>query len=551
MDAINSVFEKVAEHRPHMVLFPEFAIPGVQGVECVAAALSSGDVESPTIVIGGVSGLTKMAFDELCALPDVTLIDLVNAPPRVQNTQWINASVTFVKDDEGTVRLWLQPKLSPSWPEAHCHHQTMFQGGLVRIFRARFDNDVPCRFLSFACFDWVGQENGVQIPEDVLQQFDAVCHAAGSPQDLQWAFVLQHNPAPNHATFLTATYRFLTQAATAPFVRRRDASVIMVSTASSQQPARGRPDGYGYGYSSLVFGPQAPFDSNGCWPTFATQSSQLRGSDALGVCKDVVFREMGECIHLADVRVPNFVVPDPTDRTAALVQAKALPLVGAAVDPRVPNDIVPAVVKWTNDELDNVPDLCAMYFTGRPIEPALRKAHDRMVDGYRRLCSQDLAPRINGACAMRVMKNSGRTDPASDVDTAWDADERRGLLHVIQSLTLLGGAVHVDPVNSQLHARCDQRVEIAAITGTTHDDCVTALKKFAGRTHSPIVFVSRDDNNAPLLPREAESFADPLGDSGVSITDGQTLLTKARTRPLNEYQKYVTELIDVRERRII
>ena len=163
MDAINSVFEKVAEHRPHMVLFPEFAIPGVQGVECVAAALSSGDVESPTIVIGGVSGLTKMAFDELCALPDVTLIDLVNAPPRVQNTQWINASVTFVKDDEGTVRLWLQPKLSPSWPEAHCHHQTMFQGGLVRIFRARFDNDVPCRFLSFACFDWVGQENGVQI----------------------------------------------------------------------------------------------------------------------------------------------------------------------------------------------------------------------------------------------------------------------------------------------------------------------------------------------------------------------------------------------------
>ena len=59
MDAINSVFEKVAEHRPHMVLFPEFAIPGVQGVERVAAALSSGVVESPTIVIGGVSGLTK------------------------------------------------------------------------------------------------------------------------------------------------------------------------------------------------------------------------------------------------------------------------------------------------------------------------------------------------------------------------------------------------------------------------------------------------------------------------------------------------------------
>ena len=387
-----------------------------------------------------------MAFDELCALQGVTAIDLVNAPPRVQHTQWINVSVTFVKNDDGTVRLWLQPKLSPSWPEASYHHQAMFQGGFVRIFRAQFDNDVPCRFLSFLCFDWIGQENGIQIPEDVLWQFDTACRAAGSPQDLQWTFVLQHNAAPNHPAFLTATHRFLTQAAIAPFVRRRDAAVITASTASSQQPAPGRPDGYGY--SSIVFGPQAPFDSNGCWPTFATRSSRLRRSDALGICKDVVFREMGECIHLADVCVPNLVVPDPTDHTAALVKAKALPLVGAPVDPRVPNDLVPAVVKWTNDELDDVPDLCARYFTESPIEPALREAQVRMVSGYRRLRSQDLALRIDGACATRFRMNSGKTDPASDVDTMWDADERCGLRHVIQSLTLVGGAVNVDPVNS-------------------------------------------------------------------------------------------------------
>ena len=549
MDAINSVFDKVAEHRPHVVLFPELTIPGVQGVERIAAALSSTGIESPTIVIGGVSGLTKEAFDELCALQSITAIDLVNAPPRVQHTQWINTSVTFVKDDEGAVRLWLQPKLSPSWPEANCHHQAMFQGGLVRIFRARFDNDVPCRFLSFLCFDWVGQENGVQIPEDVLRKFDTLCRTAGSPQDLQWTFVLQHNPAPNHAAFLTTTHRCLTQAAIAPFVRRRDMAVIMVSTASSQQPTRGRPDGYGY--SGLVFGPQAPFDVNGCWPTFATQSSRLRQSDVLGICKDVVFREMGECIHLADVRVPNFVVPDPTDRTAALDQAKALPLVGAAVDPRVPNDMVPAVVKWTNDELDDVPDLCARYFTGSPMAPALREAHGRMVDGYRRLRSQDLAQRIDGACATRIRMNSAKSDPASDVDTTWDADERGGLRHVIESLTLVGGTEDVDPVNAQLHARCGNRIEIAAIAGTTHADCVTALRKFAQRTHSPIVFVSRDENNATLLPREAESFADPRAGSGVSLTDAQTLLTAARTKPLDEYQEFVAELVNVEDRRII
>ena len=548
MDAINSVFAKVTEHRPHMVLFPEFALPGVQGVERVADALSSGGVASPTIVIGGVSGLTDEAFDELCALPSVAEIDPVNAPPQVQHTQWINVSVTFVKDDQGIVRLWLQPKLSPSWPEANCHHQEMFRGGLVRIFRARFDNHVPCRFLSFLCFDWVGHENGVQIPEAVLQQFHAMCETAGSPQDLHWVFVLQHNPAPNHATFLTATHRFLTET-TAPFVRRRDAAVVMVSTASSQQPAQRRPDKYGY--SSIAFGSQAPFDSNGCWPTFATQSSRLRQSDVLGTCKDVVFREMGECIHLADVRVPNFVVLDPTDHTAALVQARALPLVGAVVDPRIPNDLVPAVVKWTNDELDAVPDFCTTYFTGSPIEPALREAQVEMVDRYRHLRSQDLALRIDRACATRVIENSGTTDPASDVDIAWDTDERRGLRHVIQSLTLVRGAVDVDPVNSQLHARCGQGIEIAAIAGTTHTDCVTALRKLAERTHAPILFVSRDDENTICLPREAESFADPREGSGVRFTDAQTLLTVALTKPLNKYQEFVAELVNVQDRRII
>lgn len=547
--AIDSVFQNVVAHRPHVVLFPEFAIPGVQGVQQIAAHLASANVASPTVFIGGVSGLPSAAFNDLCGLPEVAVIDLVNAPARVQGTEWVNTSITFVKDDRGTVQLWLQPKLSPSWPETQCHHQAMFKGGLVRIFRARFTNGVPFRFFSLLCFDWVGQENGVQVPDALLQQYDAICRAADAPRDLQWAFVLQHNRSPNHATFLTATHRFLTQAATVPFVRRKDTAVVMVSTATSQQPTRGGPDRYGY--SSLVFGPQAPFDSNGCWPTFATQSSRLRQSETLGTCKDVVFREMGECIHLADVRIPNFVVADPTDRTAALVRADALPLVGASADPRIPGNLVPAVIKWANDELDDVPDFCTMYFAGIPIEAALRTAHGRIVDGYRRLESQDLALRIDGASAERAIKNDGRTDPAADVDTAWDVEVRRGLRHVIQTLTLLGSVANIDPVGSRLHARCNESVEIAAIAGMTHADCVTAFKKLAERTHSPIVFVSRDYENVAHLPREAESFTDPRGGSGVRLTDAQTLLTAARTRPHDDYEQFVAELVNVEDRRII
>ena len=58
-----------------------------------------------------------------------------------------------------------------------------------------------------------------------------------------------------------------------------------------------------------------------------------------------------------EVRVPRSVVPNATDRTAALVGARTFPLCGnAGADPRIPGGPVPAVVKWVNDELDMVTD---------------------------------------------------------------------------------------------------------------------------------------------------------------------------------------------------
>ena len=143
-----------------------------------------------------------------------------------------------------------------------------------------------------------------------------------------------------------------------------------------------------------------------------------------------------------------------------------------------------------------------MYFTGATIEPALRRPHNQMVDSYRRLRSQDLALRIDGACASRATKKHNETDPAADMDTTRDADERRGLRHVIQTLTLVGGGADLDPIGSQLHARYESGgIEIATIVGSTHADCVNAFKKLAERTYSPIVFVSRGDNIVPHLPR--------------------------------------------------
>ena len=548
LTGIDKIFTVARSFHPDFIVLPEFSLPGVAGVERVMRHISSPDVLHPIILIAGVSGLPRDQYVRLCELQGVIAPEAPNGPASVPQAEWINTSVTFVKNDHGTTSLWVQPKISPSWPEANIYHQAMFQGSVVRVFRARFDNDVPCRFLSVLCFDWIGRENGSAVPETLLRELNAAYRTAGSQQSVQWVFVLQHNPHPNHYTFLNSTNAFLTHTAAHPFVVRNDAAVVMVCTASSQIPARTGQ----YGYSSLIFSPRAPFETKACLPTFATQSSRLRGSDSLGTCKDSVFREMGECVHAAEVRIPNFVVADSTDRTPALVHAEAHPFSGTVVDPRVPGSGVPAVVKWTNDELDSVPDLCTACFTGTSLADQVRTSQNQMVTGYRHLRSQDLALRIDGACASRAINAQANGDPAADVDTAWDAEQRRGLRHVIQTLTLIGSVATLDVVTSQLHARYDSAgVEITAITGSTHSLCVSAFKRLAERTHSPIVLVTRDDNNARHLPREAESFADPRQGAGVKFTDSQTLLDAARSNTVPEYTQFITELLNVQDRRII
>ena len=139
-DAIDNTFAKVAAYHPRFVLFPEFSVPGLAGVQRIAQHLASNAILAPVVVVAGVSGLSKMEYTSLCAQANVAQIDQDNDPQRVQQDQWVNAALTFVKDNVGAVTIWLQPKISPSWTEENVNHQQMFPGGVVRIFRARFDS---------------------------------------------------------------------------------------------------------------------------------------------------------------------------------------------------------------------------------------------------------------------------------------------------------------------------------------------------------------------------------------------------------------------------
>lgn len=547
--AIDKVFEVARVSRPHFILFPEFSIPGIAGVLQVFEHLQDPNVSSPTVVIAGISGLCPVEYERICNLPQMTTPEAEIGPASVPKAGWINTTVTFVKSDNGMVSAFLQPKISPSWAELNTHHGSMFKGSVVRVFRARFNNHVACRFFSLLCFDWVGRDNGQVILGTLLNQLNAKYERDGSQQSIQWVFVLQHNPNPNHYTFLNSANEFLTQVADHPFVLRNHAAIVMASTACSKKPIR---TGSQHGFCSLIFSPVAPFETKICPPTFATQSARLRGSNSLGACKDALFREMGECIHEAEVRVPNFVTVDPTDRTPPFAQAKAYPFSGGVVDARIPGESVPAVTKWANDELDGVPDLATQYFDGSPLQQLVQNAQDTVVSDYRRLSSQDLAFRIDSACASHADQTKFAGDPAGYVDAKWDKEEQNGLYHVVQTLTLVGSVSILNVPHSQLHARCDSTgIEITAVRGPTHGECLNSFKRLMNRTHAPIVLVTRDDNNVRHLPKEFESFTDSRSGAGVKFTDSQTLFDAARGKSVPEYASFITELLDVPDRRII
>ena len=139
--------------------------------------------------------------------------------------------------------------------------------------------------------------------------------------------------------------------------------------------------------------------------------------------------------------------------------------------------------------------------------------------------------------------------PPRDIDTAWDADERNSLQHVIQTLALIGGVTEIDALRSSY-----TDVTTLPVSGgiwSKHSECVPAFRRLAEKTHSSILFVSRDDNNLPILPREFAAFTDPGGGRGIRHTDAQTLLANARNATAAEYRAFIMELLNVPDRSII
>ena len=127
--------------KTHFTIFPEYSIPGLKGVQKIQEILESNSWKDETIVSGGVDGLSKGEYFTLCN-QDNTEVHDKNKPNNVRDDQWVNCCITWIKETNGVVKRWIQPKLSPSWPEKNIISKSMFCGSSVYVFEGKFKNGV-------------------------------------------------------------------------------------------------------------------------------------------------------------------------------------------------------------------------------------------------------------------------------------------------------------------------------------------------------------------------------------------------------------------------
>ena len=494
--------------KTHFTVFPECSIPGPEGVALVGDAVAAEAWPSGTVVIGGVDGLTREQFTSLAQAEGTHLNVEHNGLDRIQDHEWINCCITWIKFPDGIVERWLQPKIAPAWVERNVQYQSMFQGKSVFVFKGMFDNNAsPYQFCSLLCFDWVADVNGQRVWRWVVTNLGQKALAAQAETSLSWVFVIQCNPQPSHASFLSQIEGFFDQTVQAN-VRRDRACLVMANTAGNIQPGRVTE----YGGTSVLHSASALFTKPDCSPTYCNGGPKQRASDQLGQLRDALFREGGACIHSFFQTNPASLVPGAAGKTYAISRPFVYPL-GGKPDRRTPSAIVPACIKWLNDDLDDDAKGLAAKFPHQALTAQAAAAHSTSVEALRGIEPQAAENTIQLACP-----TFGRTADE------WGTSESKALEHVVQTLTVLHVANALDSVHGQpSHATmtlAEKTMDVVAIHADSHEACAKHLKNFPPLSRRPVVMVSRDEENTDW-PEPLQSFLNtPSENQGeVNITD--------------------------------
>lgn len=496
LDAVQRTLAIASSQGARFTILPEYTLPGLDGVRVVHQAVSDTSWPANSVVIAGVDGLDCNAYKTVWDILHPCDPIVGSEPNFLTDCEWVNCCVVCVKESSGTVRTFVQPKLTRAWLEQQVRCEAMRTGQGVYIFRGGYEPDgYPCRFLCMICFDWIGEDGGQSTLGRVLAGLNERWQLAGTPNPLHWVFVPQCNDKPCHPLFLNATNAFFLSSDHS-FVERGDAVVIHANGASRFRCAH--PDSFGF--SALVFPPDT-FDCDGDRPaTVCYKPKHLRQSDILQRCQDAVFREMGPCAHSIRVRVPKYARHDAAGRRPPVDYPAVHPL-GEVNDARLRGKPVPASTKWLHDRLDETESLSAQYVAS-PLSAATATKQQEVVQGWRAIEWDCIERRVLLAGCVPDKESEHRRKPDPD---EWGTQEESALTNVLHASTVAAlGSTFAPSVGSN-HGRGEVRgklFDIAVLCGCSHVDCMDHFMRNAGRIpNHPVLLVTRDKNNDPVSER--------------------------------------------------
>lgn len=474
--------------KTHFTVFPECTIPGLDGVDRVSATLSQTNWPTETVVIGGVDGLTKDQFEQLVQRHDVTFDSDANGLDRIQTHQWVNCVLTWVKLPTGQLRCWVQPKLAPAWVELNVDHLSMYKGRSVFVFKGNYSNvDATYQFATLLCFDWIGTKDNARLWDLLLQGIATKASASGGHLPLTWLFVAQCNPEPSHASFMQQVAPFY-DPNKHPRVQRDETCLVMANVAGKREPGKA----IKFGRSAVIFN-QGKFVKPDCPATYCNGGERQRPGSPLEAFRDVVFRERGACIHSFLVTHPGSLVPGSAGKRLAVPEAVVHPFPGVK-DPRTPASIVPAIVKWVNDELDDGRASLGLRYPKLPLAAAANAAHDKSVSTLRWLPGD--------ALSRTMLIASPGTQAAPD---GWEDKQTSAFKHLLHTFAILDvakypGTLHGAGTHATIQ-KGDVSIEVVAVMGQSHEECDEHVMQAALVHRGPLLLVSRDLDNSSWDPR--------------------------------------------------
>lgn len=468
--------------KTHFTIFPELSIPGIDGIARIRAAMQQDDWPVGTIVIGGVEGLTRNEYAEFLGQPNTAHDAEVNGPESVPVAQWVNCSATWVKAEDNQVYCWVQPKLVPAWAELNRNYEAMYRGRSIYVFKGTFaDTQLPFRFGTLLCFDWIGTTETQRVWQWLLQGINDAAAAIHATLPLTWLFVAQCNPQPSHTSFMGEVPSFY-DGTSFLNVSRDDTCLVMANVAGARAPGKAAE----FGCSAVIN--TAKFSRPSCMPTYNNGGGIYRGGHTLDNFRDAVFRERGACVHSFFLVNSRSLVTGSAGRDIAVREATVHPF-GPLGDPRAPAAAVQAVVKWLNDDLDEASRSLAVRYENASLSGICAAAHSRVVASLRPMPATELTDLVLASVA--GMK-------PSSPDT-WTDKESTAVEHVLHTFSIFGAAQYVCQFHGQgsqaTVTKGDRTFEAIAVRGETHEACAEHVKERAAQRRGTLVVVSRDADN--------------------------------------------------------